>query len=176
MFKKIMKKFLGNILLAIGIVIGVPILLIVSIGYLFYVPFDIVRYHKMPYYIDLKRKYEFFITSSEAVKVYNHITREKLPMKYFKNEDFEYFVKDEEALICGWSHCDFERKNDEWYFFFDGDEDRAMSTNEIIELDSEQLLPEHQGLPVKILMICEEGDAERMEKIKECPRFHCFLL
>lgn len=87
MFKKIMKKFLGNILLAIGIVIGVPILLIVSIGYLFYVPFDIVRYHKMPYYIDLKRKYEFFITSSEAVKVYNHITREKLPMKYFKNED-----------------------------------------------------------------------------------------
>ena len=62
------------------------------------------------------------------------------------------------------------------YFFFDGDEDRAMSTNEIIELDSEQLLPEHQGLPVKILMICEEGDAERMEKIKESPRFHCFLL
>lgn len=176
MLNKIMKKFSGNILLAIGIVIGVPILLIVGIGYLFYVPFDIVRYHKMPYYIDLKRKYEFFITTREVVKVYNHIAREKLPMKYYKNEDLEYFVKEGEVLLCGWGLCDFERKNDEWYFFFDGDEEEAMSTHEVIELDSEQLLPEHKGLPVKILMMCEEADVERMEEIKECPHFHCFSM
>lgn len=48
----------------------------------------------MPYYKDLKNKYQFFITSKDIVKIYNHIAKEQLPIGYFKNNDFEYFVKD----------------------------------------------------------------------------------
>ena len=89
-----MKKFLSILGTGLGIIIGVPITLVVCVGYLLFVPFDIIRYHRMPYYKDFKIKYQFFITSRDVVKIYNRIVREQLPIEYVKNNDFEYFVKE----------------------------------------------------------------------------------
>ena len=166
-----------KILLILGIIIGLPILLIACIGYLFYVPFDIIRYHKMPYYKDLRKKYEFFITSGDAVKFYNYITNENLPIEYFINEDYEYFVKDEEVLLCGWSKEEFEKEGEDWCCIYAGnDEDKSMSVQEIIELDRERLRPEHKGLPVKILMLYSKKELEKLEQIKESRLFYCVSL
>ena len=61
-----MKKFLNVVGIVLGIIVGVPITIVVFIGYLFFVPFDIIRYHRMPYYKDFKIKYQFFIKIGRA--------------------------------------------------------------------------------------------------------------
>lgn len=171
-----MKKVFGVLGKGLGVVIGVPILLIVCIGYLLYVPFDIIRYHKMPYYKDFKNKYRFFITSRDVVKIYNRIAREQLPIEYIKNNDFEYFVKDGQVLLCDWGNEDFEQVDNEW--FFNLDDDYGGATTKTMEQalagEKELLNPAHQNLPAKFL-ISYDGitDAERFEKAKECPYFYC---
>ena len=172
-----MKKLLEKILLIIGIIITLPILLIACIGYVFYVPFDIIGYHKMPYYKDMRKKYEFFITSRDAVKFYNYITNENLSIEYFINEEYEYFVKDDAVLLCGWSKEEFEKEGEDWCCIYAGnDEDKSMSVQEIIELDHERLRPEHKGLPVKILMIYNKKELEKLEQMKESQLFYCISL
>lgn len=170
---KLLKSILDTIWLIIGLVFGIPILCVLCIVYMFYVPFDIIRYHKMPYYRDLKKKYEFFITSGEVVKFYNYIANEKLSIKYFQNEDYEYFVKDGEVLLCGWTGFDFRKKNDEWIWNLDKEvEENNMSILEILELDREMLKPEHRDLPEKIIMLYDKKKPKKMERIKECPYFY----
>ena len=84
-----MKKIINFVWIVISIIIGIPILLIASIAYLFFVPFDIIRYHRMPYYKDFKNKYQFFITSRDVAKIYNRTVREHLPIEYIKNNSSE---------------------------------------------------------------------------------------
>ena len=43
-----MKKFFTALATVLGVVIAIPIFLIICIGYLLYIPFDIIQYHKMP--------------------------------------------------------------------------------------------------------------------------------
>lgn len=168
-----MNKFLEKIMLLIGIIIGIPLLLIACIGYLVYVPFDMIQYHKMPYYKDLKNKYQFFITSRDVVKFYNYIASKKLSIEYIKNEDYEYFVQDGVVLLSGWSNFDFEKDDDGWrYTFSEDDEDKSMSTQEIIAYDREMLKAEHKDMPVKILMLCSKKETEKLEFLKECPHLY----
>lgn len=151
-----------------------PIILIVCIGYLLFVPFDIIRYHRMPYYKDFKIKYQFFITSRDIVKIYNRIVREQLPIEYFINNDFEYFVKDDQVLLCGWSYEGFEQVDGEWLFVLDGECYTKLAMKEAIENEIELLRPEHRCLSVKFLIFYNDiTDAEKFEKAKECPYFHC---
>ena len=169
-----MKKFLQTLGMAFAVIIGAPILLIACTGYLLFVPFDIIRYHKMPYYKNLKIKYRFFITSRDVVKIYNRIVREQLPIEYIKNNDFEYFVKDDQVLLCGWGYDDFEQVDGEWYFVLDGECDTKMTMKETIENEIELLKPEHRNLPAKFLIFYSDiTDAEKFELAKECPYFHC---
>ena len=124
----------------------------------------------MAYYKDLRNKYQFFITTRDAVKFYNYISNEKLSIAYFKNMDYEYFVKDGEVLLCGWSNEEFEKEGDEWHWIYAGeDEEKNMSIQEIMELDRELLKSEHKELPIKILMICDKKDSKHLEQIRECP-------
>lgn len=169
-----MKKFPQTLGVAFAVIISVPILLIVCTGYLLFVPFDIIRYHKMPYYKDSKIKYEFFLTSSDVVRIYNRIVREHLPIEYVKNNDFEYFVKDDQVFLCGWGYDGFEQVDDEWYFVLDGECNTKMSMKETLENEIELLKPEHRNLPVKFLIFYNDiTDAEKFELAKECPYFHC---
>ena len=168
-----MKKFLSILGTGLGIIIGVPITLVVCVGYLLFVPFDIIRYHRMPYYKDFKNKYQFFITSSDVVKIYNRIVREQLPIEYIKNKNFEYFVKDGQVLLCGWGFDGFEQIEDDWFFAMDG-VDIKIAMNEILDDDTEKLKPEHRDLPVKFLIFYNDiTDAKKFEEAKECPYFHC---
>ena len=169
-----MKKFLSILGTGLGIIIGVPITLVVCVGYLLFVPFDIIRYHRMPYYKDFKIKYQFFITSGDVVKIYNRIVREQLPIEYIKNNDFEYFVKDGQVLLCGWGYDGFEQVDGEWFFVLDGECNTKMTMKETLENDADLLKPEHKCLPAKFLVFYNDiTDAEKFEQAKECPYFHC---
>jgi len=171
-----MKKILSTLGTWLGIIIGIPILLIACVGYLLFVPFDVIRYHRMPYYKDFKNKYHFFITSRDVVKIYNRIIREQLPIEYIKNNDFEYFVKDGQVLLCDWGYDGFEQINDEWFFVFDGECNTKMAMQETLENEKDLLKPEHRGLPAKFLIFYKDiTDAEIFEQAKECPYFHCVL-
>ena len=171
-----MKKILSILGTGLGIIIAVPIILVVCIGYLLFVPFDIFRYHKMPYYKDFGIKYQFFITSSDIVQIYNRIVREQLPIEYVKNNDFEYFVKDGQVLLCGWGNEDFAQIDNEWVFNLDDDcGDTTTQTMEQALAEEKGLLkPEHKDLPAKFLIFYNDiTDAEKFEQAKECPYFHC---
>ena len=173
-FGDLVKKILRVLGIGIGIVIANPILLIVCIGYLCFVPFDILRYHQMPYYKDFRIKYQFFITSSDIVKIYNYIVRARLPIKYFINDGFEYFLKDGQVLLCGWSDVGFEQVDDAWYFVFEGECKTSMPMKEVMENELERLSPEHKCLPAKFLIFYNDiTDAEKWEQAKNCPYFYC---
>ena len=171
-----MKKILSILRTGVCILIGILIFLIMCIGYLLFVPFDIIRYHRMPYYKDCKVKYQFFITSMDIVKIYNRIVREQLPIEYFRNNDFEYLVKDNQVLLCGWSYEGFEQADGEWFFVLDDEynPDSKMTMKETLEIEIELLRPEHKSLPAKFLIFYNDiTDADKFEKAKECPYFHC---
>lgn len=171
-----MKNILGILGKGVGILIGVPILLIVCIGYFLFVPFDIIRYHRMPYYKDFKNKYRFFITTKDVVKIYNRIVKEQLPTEYVKNNGFEYFIKDGQVLLCDWGYDGFEQENGEWIFMLDGECQTKVSMKEILENEISLLKPEHRSLPAKLLIFYHDlTDAERFEQAKQCPYFHCIF-
>ncbi len=169
-----MKKFLCDLGRYTLIILCVPILMIGCILYLLFVPFDIIRYHRMPYYKDFGIKYQFFITSRDIVQIYNRIVREQLPIEYVKNNDFEYFVKDGQVLLCGWGYDGFEQVDGEWFFVLDGECNTKMTMKETLEKEADLLKPEHKCLPAKFLVFYNDiTDAEKFEKAKECPYFYC---
>ena len=171
-----MKKVLNVLGIGVAIIIGVPIILVVVVMYLLFVPFDIIRYHAMPYYKDFKNKYHFFITSRDVVKIYNHIVREHLPIEYIKNNDFEYFVKDGQVLLCGWGNEQFEQIDDDWCFIMEEESDIPEKTpiQDVLSEEIEKLKYEHRCLPIKFLILYEDiTDADIFEKAKECPYFYC---
>lgn len=171
-----MKKILSILGTGLGIIIGVPIILIVCIGYLLSIPFDIIRYHRMPYYKELKKKYEFFITSSNVVKIYNRIVKEQLPIEYVKNNDYEYFIKDGQVLLCSWGNENYELIDNEWFFNLDDDcgDTTTQPMKQALAEEKELLKIEHKNLPAKFLISYDDiTDAEKFEKAKECPYFYC---
>ena len=178
-----MKEFLYKIglyiLFILCTILCTPILILALIGYyLFFVPFEIISYHKMPYYKDLGIKYSNFITTSNAVKTYNRIVREQLPFEYVKNNDFEYFVKDGQVFLCTWIKEDFEQTDGEWFGVFGSNgkpkNKLQISMSETIEDEINLLKSEHKCLPAKFLIFCNDiTDAEKFEQAKECPYFHC---
>ena len=170
-----MNKVLNVLGIGVAIIIGVPVILVAVVIYLLFLPFDIICYYQMPYYKDFKNKYQLFVTSKDVVKIYNRIVREKLPIEYFENNDYEYFVKDGQVLLCGRSNDRFEKTDDNWYFI--GEESGSpyqMLMNEVIAGEIEMLKPEHRELPVKFLVFYTDiTDADVFEQAKECPYFHC---
>lgn len=130
----------------------------------------------MPYYKDFGIKYQFFITSSDIVQIYNRIVREQLPIEYVKNNDFEYFVKDNQVLLCGWGNEQFEQIDNEWFFVLDSRCNKNIPIKELLEDENNSLKPEHKDLPAKFLIFYNDiTDAEKFEKTKECPYFYCIF-
>lgn len=172
----LMKKILSVLGTGLCIIIGVPIILVLCIGYLFFIPFDIIRYHKMPYYKDFGVKYHFFITSRDIVQIYNRIVRERLPIEYVKSNNFEYFIKDNQVLLCGWGNENFAQIDNEWVFYLEDNcgDTTIQSMEQALAEEKELLKPEHKDLPAKFLIFYNDvTDAEEFEKAKECPCFYC---
>ncbi|MBR4116697.1 MAG: hypothetical protein IKK65_01260 [Clostridia bacterium] len=170
-----MKNFFSALASVFGFIIFIPIILLICIGYLLYLPFDIIQYHKMPYYKDFKVKYSFLITARDKVKLYNRIVKEKLPIEHVKYNDFEYFLKDNQVLLCDWTNEDFDLVNNEWVFHLDDDHgDTYTKTMEDALAEEREILnPEHKHLPIKFLFFYSDiTDAEKFEKAKECPYFY----
>lgn len=172
-----MKNFLSSFVAIVALILFLPIICIMCICYLLFVPFDIIRYHRMPYYKDLKIKYRFFITSSDIVKMYNYIVQRNLQIEYVRHNDYEYFIKDGVALLCGWSHDAFDEADGEWYWYLydeDGDGESRESVEDALNTDKVLLKPEHQSLHAKYLMFYEGiPDSEIFEKAMQCPSFYC---
>lgn len=169
-----MRKILDMLETGVITLISIPILLIACVVYLLFVPLDIIRYHRMPYYKDFKTKYQFFITSKDVVKMYNRLVQEQLSVEYFKNNDYEYFVKDGQVLVCGCGYEGCEQIDGEWFSVFDGESNSQMTMKERMEYEIEQVRPEHKCLPAKFLAFYDDiTDAKEFEKTKECPYFYC---
>lgn len=171
-----MKEFIKIYLSIILIIILFPIIILSFLLYFLYVPFDIIRYHKTPYYKDLKKKYKIFATNYVIIKTYNKIKENKLDIQYHYNDNFEYFVKDNETLMCGWSELEINEIDGEWYFGCDdeSDTDSHISVSEALECDEVHLKPEHKNMDKKHLIVYDNSyDSELLNKAKKCPYFKC---
>ncbi len=175
-----LKNTMGKVL---AYIVAIPIVILLLIGlvlYLLFVPFDILRYHRMPYYKETGKKYKFFITSKDIVILYNKIKQKKLPIEYFYNNECEYFIKDNVVLFPGWCYDSFEEKDDEWYFLFDfdsesGEADTTVPTlmKDVLSEELVSIREEHKGLPAKFLVFYNDiTDAEKFEALKKCPFFY----
>ena len=171
-----MKKILNAITNIFCIILGIIFALLFALGYLLYLPFDIIRYHRMPYYRDLKKKFHIFITSNDVVKFYNHAVKQKIPVQYFENQDTEYFILRDVVLLCGWSFEEFEQVDDQWYIVLGGECQTTFSMEDTLAKEKELLLPEHQNLDAKFLIFYSDvTDADQYETAKNCPYFHCIF-
>ncbi len=171
-----MKNILKNIGLCLLIVPICLLLLVLAIGYLLFIPFDIIRYYKMPYYKNLKKKYCCFLTSSDVVRLYNRMVKDKLPIEYCSNNGFEYYIKDGQVFLLGWSSEAFDEDNGEWGFQLNENvaDEQFVTMKDILEEETAQLKEEHKGLPAKFLILYDDiTDAGHFEKAKECPYFYC---
>lgn len=72
-------------------VVFVPLLLLVLIFFLLYLPFDCIRYKRSRYYKDLRIKYRFLEGLSKEVALYNVIKEHDLPIEHIRYEDIDYF-------------------------------------------------------------------------------------
>ncbi len=178
-----MDKLKNTIEKVLAYIVAIPILILLLIGlvlYLLFVPFDILRYHRMPYYKDTRKKYKLFITSKDIVVLYNDIRQKKLPIEYFCNFECEYFIKDNVVLLPGWCYDSFEEKDGEWYFLFDcdsgsGEADTAAPTlmKDVLSEELVSIKEEHKGLPAKFLAFYNDiTDAQKFEALKKCPFFY----
>ncbi len=171
-----------NILKKIAIyIVAIPVVILLLIGivlYLLTVPFDIIRYHRMPYCKDTGRKYRLFLTSSDSVLFYNRSKKEGLSIEYHFDSEIEYFILDNMILLPGWESS-FEEKGGEWYFLLgDGadceNEDGTLPTL-MKDILSEELLKvrqEHRDLPAKFLAYSFLTDEKERERLKYCPYFY----
>ncbi len=175
-FKKTAEKVLTYIAV-------IPILLLLLIGlvlYLLFVPFDILRYHRMPYYKKTKKKYKFFITSKDIVLLYNKIKQKNLPIEYFCNNECEYFIKDNVVLLPGWYYDSIEEKDGKWCFLFDYDSESEEKNatiptpmKHVLTEEFASIREEHKCLPGKFLVFYNDiTDAQKFELFKKCPFFH----
>ena len=169
-----MKKVLYTLGMCLCVVVGIPILLLLCVGYLLYVPFDFIRYRRTPYYKDLGAKYEFFVSSRDIVKLYNRTVREKLPIQYFNHEGFEYFVKDGQVLLCGWGGVSFDEGMGEWIFILGEEKYTTMPMKEVLENEVALIKPEHRSLPAKFLVFYNDiTDRAKFDYATLCPYFYC---
>ncbi len=130
-----------------------------------------IRYRKTPYYKKFKKKYMTLVTSTDAVKLYNRMVTENLPMEHFVSGDYEYFVKDGVVLICGWTYTEVETADGEWIFNveYESEDYKKLIVKDVIDEETANLKDEHKLLPVKIINAYGESDEAKTERLKECP-------
>jgi hypothetical protein len=64
--------------------------------------------------------------------------------------------------------------NGEWFFILVGENNTQMAMKETLGNEVDLLKPEHRDLPAKFLIFYNDvTDAEKFERAKACPYFHC---
>ncbi len=183
--KKIFRSIIGGLLAILAIIVLTPFLIV----YFLYLPFAILRYHRTPYYKDLKRKYGDTLVRDTEVHIYNRIKKKSLPIAYAENGDTAYFLKDGTVYLTDRAGVDFWENDGRWVFDL-ADEDEAedsASTDEanelaetakaepctcdmeaVIEASRARLREEHREMPVKFIC-CLKRDNKWLEMAKQCP-------
>lgn len=155
----------------LGLIIGPPAIVLTILFSAVAIPVDIIHYHITRYYKEQRHKYKFGRGFSLEVKLYDYIARKKLPIEYFDNEGYEYFVKDGVVLLTSFINEEPEEDYDKWYYIEGYEPGTVYEVQEIIESEREYLYPEHSSLPVKLLYFCD--DEEKYGEAKDYPYFYC---
>lgn len=173
---KKLKEVAGCFLLCLFLILLIPLLLLLLI---FFVPFEFLRYRRMAYRKDLKKRYHPFITTLETVKFYNLIKEQGLPYTYVANGDFEYFIKDGTVLLPGLDSEMFEERDGEWYYNGEDEDeeseesDKRTTVADILVKEGESVREEHKGLPLKFLLFYPLKNDENAKMLANCPYFEC---
>lgn len=169
-----MKKLPYPLKVVVGIVIGLPTILITLVFFAFAIPIDMFRFRRTQYFKNLKAKYKFNKVSSDIVKIYNAIAEGKLDFEYCSFDDYEYFLRDGELLLPGFSLEYFAAFEGDWYFITDGEKPtEELKISRVIENELELLSPEHMSMPAKLLMLKSNAEDDAFETAKSCPYFCC---
>ncbi len=175
--KSALSKFSSYFLVSLVLILLTPIAIICLVIYLFYIPVDVIRYHRMPFYKDFGKKYKFFITSRQELKLYNKMKKQNLSVDFVADAEFGYFIINDTVLLRHLSYDNFTEKDGVWLFeeHDDNGEIDQYPIADFMEEEKSELKEEHRGLPIKILVFYDDvTDAETFEKLRASPYFMCF--
>ncbi len=97
----------------LAVIIGLPILLIIFIAALIYLPFDYVKYKMSAYYKGTKCAYTFLFGLSACFKLYNLICEHNLPIKYVQIDRFGYFYYKDVLLLYDYTGIFYDGEKNE---------------------------------------------------------------
>ncbi len=120
-------------------IIFIPILLIVVLCFILYLPFDYIKYKRSYFYKEFKEKYTFFSGISPYFKMYNDIKKSRLPIEYIRNNSVDniygYFVYNKELIIVDCCVY-YDEYNKAWAIVesHEDDRERFYSVEEMVEV------------------------------------------
>ncbi len=117
-FKQWMKDLgqaLGAFLVAVLVGVGVVL-------YLLLCPFEMIRYHRTPYYKATKRKYKPFAVSTWNTDIYNHLAKKGVAFEYEYRKDCAYYVLNGQVLIPGFTADQVKQAEGMWYLELEDNE------------------------------------------------------
>ncbi len=162
-------KWYEVIFMIIMIILFLPFIIIVLLFLLIASPFIAINnrvvYKKSPYYNEFKTPYNKNILSNPNYNFYNHVSWEKLPVKYVKqaSNSFEYFIHNNEILILPEfnkiSICSNE-DNSAWIVFVH-DEETSILLEDYI--NNKISLLEKTNMSIKIIIFREVFDVNKLD-------------
>lgn len=166
--------------LLIGIVLS-PLIILVGVGLILYIPFDYIRYKNSMYYKVEKERYSPYKGSSLNSKIYNEIAENNLPIKYVKNPQDklqrESFVFDKTLIIINCFVFDYDLENEKWVYSVPEDEERKeikeiMTLDEYIEIDLQEYNEYIGETPCEdAIVLISEDDVYNLEMAAKEKRF-----
>ncbi len=114
-------------------VVFLPLILLVLVLMLLYLPEDYAEYKRSHYYKDLRIKYHFLGGSSKEVVLYNVIKEHDLPIEHIRYEDIDYF-RYRDTLLLYYTSPVFDGEQNIWTIEIE-DEYIGIEQNMVEELE-----------------------------------------
>ena len=171
-----MKRTSSKIFDYLMCIIFIPILILVVIGFILYLPFDYIKYKYSRFYKDYKEKYTMFSGMSQYFEMYNAVKESGLPIEYIRNKNVDnaygYFVYEKTLLI--FDYCLFyDEYYQKWAVVESNEEDREKfcSVEEMVEVmldEVNEFMGEKACNKAIVLVDLSELHDEYVDKVQEC--------
>ena len=125
-----MKKVLENAGVLLSYIILTPILILVGIGLVLYLPVDYVRYRRSAFYQDTGHRYELFSGGTPWIRLYNAMRKEEMPLDFHLHaKDIYYgYFRYKNILLVQDFPVEYEPKKSEWFVYYEDEDEQACTT------------------------------------------------
>ncbi len=159
------KQILITVLCVIAFILLLPLILLGAILYALWLPIDVIRYYRSPFWRDTQEKYKSEFHN--AAVLYNRAVRQGLDWRFVRNDKINYFIREGEVLLYDLPDEMFLHDSG-WHLDY-GAHAQLLVTYEIEE-ERRRLNDEDKNKVIRILRF--EDRYEMDDKLRQCPYFY----